>query len=130
MTLRQRVVIPAHYRADVEAFAMEGWFESDKHCPQRKEMLKVVGTLYQGVVSLDVESESSDIRLADSGALETVANMMGLIVRRNNSLADYISDISTLPNDKDRWYDICCAAGWLIMQIYVRELVRGQRGGD
>lgn len=130
MTLLQRIVIPPNYRADVEAYAMESWFESKKSCPKREEMLKLVDTFYEGMTTVDTESEGPNIRASDSAQRETIAIMLGLIIRRDNSLADHISTNSTLPSDINRWYAICTAAAWLVIQVRVRDLVRSQRGGE
>ncbi|GAB4671347.1 hypothetical protein [Mycobacterium avium] len=129
MTLRKQIVIPTHYLADVRAFAMETWFA--KHCPRREELLEVVSRFYAALISIKVEGASDNIREADSGALETLANMIGYCVKSDPSLAEYIDkqETLTLPSDELRWYAICCAAAWLIIQVYVRELVRSQDGG-
>lgn len=92
--------------------------------------MKLVDTFYQGVASIDPENRGPDIRASDSAQREMIANMLGFVIRSDNSLADYVSKKSTLPSDADRWYAICCAAAWLIMQICVRDLVRSQRGGE
>lgn len=107
---------------------METWFT--KNCPRQDEMLKAVATFYEGVVSIEQEPEGVDIREADSAVLEIIAKSLGYLVGRENSLADYISQKSTLPSDPTRWYVICCAAAWLIMQIYVRNLANAPKGGE
>lgn len=125
---RERIVIPTHFRGLVSQFAIEFWFE--KFCPNRQKFLEGVPAVYAQYVKMGAVSDvEPDVQSADRASLDAVALLVGHAVDREQSLVDWIeSNNQTYPSTPGGWLDVCAAAGWLIIQVYVREL--RENGGD
>jgi hypothetical protein len=127
---RERVVVPAPYRADITQYAIEEWFR--KHCPGREYLLSNVDDFYNRLIlagSTDGTVHFS-IREADSADLEMLARMIAPLVNKEQSLVEWIEmHDQTYAPDLERWYDICRAAGFHIIQVFVRERTKREKSG-
>lgn len=132
---RQKIVPPAHIRADIAEFAMASWFVV-KNCPGRENLLSVVPELYKQLISTETDAfgdarSKGEIQDAEFSALESVAKMIAVCIDREQSLVEWILEKNkqTFTADVARWYAICCAAGWVVIQTYFREL-KSENGGE
>jgi hypothetical protein len=110
---------------------MNEWFSKAKNCPGRERLLAGVPGLYKELIASGAEgTQDKSIENAESSSLEAVAKMIAFCVDREQSLVDWIEkNHQTFPPEPDKWYAICCAAGWIIIQTYFRERVSQSGGG-
>lgn len=125
---REHIVIPAHRRSHVSKYGMNEWFKT-KNCPNRDQILAVVPSLYSALItSASGESDVDAIERAEHSDLEALAGMLAHCINLDQSLVDFIDqNAQDYPADADGWYAVCCAAGWLVIQSYVREQVSRRR---
>lgn len=126
MTLAKRIVLASNYYSDVVEYSMETWLK--KNCPQKQRLLESLPVLYKEIISSESDEfgdarEKPEFVHADSSAHEAVARMIAVTIERERSLTSYVVKIlkKPIPTERIRWYDICTAAGWFLIQTFVRE---------
>jgi hypothetical protein len=110
---------------------MKEWFSKPKTCSGRERLLSGVPTMYkQLLVMSDGEADEPTIDSAEASVLDMVAKTLALAIDREESLVNWIEEHDqTYPAEADKWYAICCAAGWVVIQTYFRERI-SRNGGE
>nr|WP_131721753.1 hypothetical protein [Mycolicibacterium komanii] len=92
-----------------------------------------VGVIYRQMINVKprTSDQTIEIRDADDGALGMLAKSLAVFVNMDGTLVDWIEkNNQTYTADEDRWYAICTAGAWLIIQTYFREILAIENGGE